>query len=78
VFKIYKRDNQQYMADITGRVVIEAIPKDDEGKKKLAAFLMRHSEHATPDSIALMLSQLPVVLAKKNLRRKRRRTCSHT
>ncbi len=53
------------MADITGRVVIEAIPKDDEGKKKLAAFLMRHSEHATADSIALMLSQLPVVLAKK-------------
>ncbi|HAO20559.1 MAG: hypothetical protein BWK80_55030 [Desulfobacteraceae bacterium IS3] len=53
------------MADITGRVVIEAIPKDDEGKKKLAAFLVRHSEHATPDSIALMLSRLPVVLAKK-------------
>jgi len=52
------------MADITGRVVIEAIPKDDEGKKKLSAFLMRHSEHATPDSIALMISQLPVILAK--------------
>lgn len=52
------------MADIMGRVVIEAIPKDNEGKEKLAAFLMRHSKHATPDSIALMLSRLPVILAK--------------
>jgi tetratricopeptide (TPR) repeat protein len=61
------------MSDITGRVVVEAIPKDDESKKNLAAFLMRHSKHATPDSVALMLSQLPVILA-KNISEEKGRT----
>ncbi len=53
------------MSDVTGKVVIEAIPKDEENRKKLTAFLMRYSKGATKESISILLSRLPVILIKQ-------------